>query len=404
MIMNNSQALLFQKLKEITDTISLEGEVKDLFVDYFRSIRIDQKRSVYLAEMMIKDWNVSDISAEEKIWSVEKGFRPTRLIQYDLTEQNYKDYLSDVDYYRMHPLNNHFAFWINDKITLKYVLPEKIRLKSGETMRLMPYYYLYVENDGHYTYLMDSPEYIQKDKDYLVNLLKDKKVLAMKPSNGAGGKGFIKAEYRVDQFYINEKMVDENELRSEFSDINGYLVSEYFYQHSQLRGVWPQSENTLRIVAVRNYDDMYSGGKIDIISSYVRFGSVVSKGVCNMAAGGLNLSFNFETGKYGDFMNRHRMFCPDGNIRFLEHPDTHVSLSGQFLPNIEKVKASVYALCNHLSSLEYFGIDIIVGEHDVMICEVNTLPGLDSIQILDGPIWKSPNAAKFFARKMRKLQ
>lgn len=402
--MNNQEILLFQKLNENMSEIPQDGEVKDLFVNYFKSIGIDQKRSVYLADMMIKDWNVCDATAEEKIWSIEKGFRPTRLLQYDLKESNYKDYLSDVDYYRMHPLNNHFAFWINDKITLKYVLPEEVQLENGEKMRLMPCYYLYVENDGHYTYLMDSPRYLQKDENYLVNLLRDKKTLAMKPSNGAGGKGFIKAEHKDGSFYINGNEVNEAELRTEFSDINGYLVSEYFYQHSQLREVWPQSENTLRIVAVRNYDDQYSGGKIDIISSYVRFGSVVSKGVCNMAAGGLNLSFDFETGKYGDFMNRHRLFCPDGNIRFSEHPDTHVSLTGQSLSNIEKVKASVYALCNHLSSLEYFGIDIIVGENDVMICEVNTLPGLDSIQILDGPIWKSPKAAKFFTRKMQKLQ
>jgi len=402
--MNNQEVLLFQKLNEKMSAIPQEGEIKDLFVNYFKSIGIDQKRSVYLADMMIKDWNVCDASAEDKIWSIEKGFRPTRLLQYDLTESNYKDYLSDVDYYRMHPLNNHFAFWINDKITLKYVLPDEVQLENGEKMRLMPRYYLYVENDGHYTYLMDSPQYLPKDENYLVNLLKDKKALAMKPSNGAGGKGFIKAEYKDGSFYINGNEVNEAELRTEFSDINGYLVSEYFYQHSQLREVWPQSENTLRIVAVRNYDDQYSGGSIDIISSYVRFGSVVSKGVCNMAAGGLNLSFDFETGKYGDFMNRHRLFCPDGNIRFSEHPDTHVSLSGQSLPNIEKVKASVYALCNHLSSLEYFGIDIIVGENDVMICEVNTLPGLDSIQILDGPIWKSPKASQFFLRKKSKLK
>lgn len=402
--MNNYKELLFQKLSKGDPSISQDGEIKVLFTNYFKSIGIDNKRSIYLAEMMIKDWNVSDSSAEEKIWTIERGFRPTRLIQYDLTEDNYSDYLSDVDYYRMHPLNNHFAFWINDKITLKYVLPEDIQLEDGSKMRLMPLYYLYIENDGHYTYLMNAPKNIAKDKNFLINLLKEKKILAMKPSNGAGGKGFIKAEWKDDNFYINGETFDEDKLRQEFSELNGYLVSEYFYQHSQLREVWPQSENTLRIVAVRNYDNQYSGGRIDVISAYVRFGSVISKGVCNMAAGGLNLSFDFETGKYGDFMNRHRMFCPDGNIRFYEHPDTHVSLTGQYLPNIEKVKASVYALCNHLSSLEYFGIDIIVGENDVMICEVNTLPGLDSIQILDGPIWKSPKASQFFSRKMSKLK
>lgn len=402
--MNDQKILLLHKLNESKNTISANGEEKNLFVNYFKSIAIDIKRSTYLADMMINDWNVCDVSVEHKIWAIDKGFRPTRVIQYNLSEDNYADYLSDVDYYRMHPLNNHFAFWINDKITLKYVLPENITLSDNCKMRLMPYYYLYIENDGHFTYLMDAPKSIVRDKDFLINLLKHKKILAMKPSNGAGGKGFIRVEWKDDLYYINGKPVSEEDLRKEFTELNGYLVSEYFYQHSQLRRVWPHSENTLRIVAVRNYDDLYSGGQIDIISSYVRFGSVISKGVCNMAAGGLNLSFNFETGKYGDFMNRHRIFCPDGNIRFYEHPDTHVSLTGKSLPNIDKVRASVYALCNHLSSLEYFGIDIIVGETDVMLCEVNTLPGLDSIQILDGPIWKTPRAAKFFTRKMKNLK
>ncbi len=402
--MNIQEEKLLKNLQMATQPIPQEGDIKDLFVGYFKSIGIDHKRSFYLADMMIKDWNVCDATTEAKVWCIEKGFRPTRLLQYDLTESNYSDFLSDVDYYRMHPLNNHFAFWINDKITLKYVLPDSILLPNGESMRLMPMYYLYIENDGHYTYLMDSPKHIAHDSDYLVNLLKEKAVLAMKPSNGAGGKGFVKAEWKDGNFWINGEILDEKALHKEFSELNGYLVSEYFYQHRQLREVWPQSENTLRIVAVRNYNDQYSGGEIDIISAYVRFGSVVSKGVCNMAAGGLNLSFDFETGKYGGFMNRHRLFCPDGNIRFSEHPDTHVSLTGQSLPNIDKVRAAVYALCNHLSSLEYFGIDIIVGENDVKICEVNTLPGLDSIQILDGPIWRSEKAAQFFTRKMKRIQ
>lgn len=374
--------------------------MKKYLVKYFRMKGIDVKRSIYLAQMVIQDWKICNESFFKKLWALQKGFRPTRIQQYCLTPDNYKQYLSDVDYFRLHPLNNHFAFWINDKITLRYMMPESIQVDDKE-MSLMPKYYLYVENDGHFSYLLDAPHDILRDSDFLYNLLLQKQELAMKPSNGAGGIGFVKLSYKDGLIYWNNEVISRQELFNNINKIHGYIVTEYIHQHEQLNNVWSASENTLRIVAVRNYEDQYNGGHIDIISSYVRFGSQVSKGVCNMAAGGLNLSFDFHTGKYGDYMTRHRRFCVDDNIRFTAHPDSNQSLVGQIIPHIDKIQAAVYALCNHLSSLEYFGIDIIVGQDDVKILEVNTLPGLDSIQILDGPIFTNPTASKFFTRKLR---
>ena len=375
--------------------------MKKLLARYFHKKGIDNKRSLLLAKMFIQDWSVSNESLSKKIWALLKGFRPTRIQQYGLTSENYKYYLSDVDYFRIHPINNHFAFWVNDKITLRYMLPNSIKIGDQE-MSLMPEYYLYIENDGHFSYLLNAPEDITKDINFLYNLLLQKNVLAMKPSNGDGGAGFVKLSLIDNNIYWNEEIITQQQLTERLSILHGYIVTEYVYQHQQLKKVWPTSENTLRIVAIKNIEDKYDGGKIDVISSYVRFGAKVSKGVCNMAAGGLNLAFDFKTGKYGDFMNRHKRFCEDDNIRFTAHPDTNESLVGQSLPHIEKVQAAVYALCNHLSSLEYFGIDIIVGDNDVKVLEVNTLPGLDSMQILDGPLFKNPIAAKFFAKKLCK--
>lgn len=374
--------------------------MKKFCSDYFEEKGINKKLSKLLATQFENDWNIVDASEEEKEWALRNGFRPTRILQYGLNESNVKDYLSDVDYFKMHPLNNHFAIWINDKITLKYVLPNEINV-NGKRMALMPKYYLYIENDGKYTYLMDSPIDLPKDKYFLLNLVKEVGILAMKPSNGAGGKGFIKLEYIDGKLYWNANEIAEDVFQNEIKELTGYIISEYVYQHHQTRDVWPSSENTLRVVAVRNFNNPYDGGKIDIISSYIRFGSVISNGVCNMALGGLNLAFDWETGKYGDYMTRHRAFCPDGNIYFKEHPDTHVSLQGKKLPNLDLVHAAVYSICEHLSSLEFFGFDVIVCEDHVKVCEVNTLPGLDSIQILDGPIWKNPKASRFFNRKLK---
>jgi hypothetical protein len=116
-------------------------------------------------------------------WALEHGFLPGRvkLFGEDFNEETYQNYYADYDYFMDHPLNNHFAIWINDKLTLKYML------NTSELAKYMPEYYLYIENDGHYTYLMDAPASLKKDSDFLYNLLVDKKYIAMKPNHGAGG-------------------------------------------------------------------------------------------------------------------------------------------------------------------------------------------------------------------------
>lgn len=364
---------------------------------------MDTKRSIALAHTMVTDLKDCDIPFAQKLWCLKRGFRSTRYQQYGLTEKNYMDYLSDKQYYQLHPLNNHFAFWINDKLTLKYMLPEYVYIDgtSDTKFRLMPKYYLYVENDGHFTYLEDAPVELKHDKYFLLNLIKVIKEVAMKPNNGSSGIGFVHLRYENDTIFWNDDVLTEVELVEKQDLLRGYIVIEYIHQHEQHCKVWPSSENTLRIVAVREMNDKYNGGDVRIISSYVRFGTKVSKGVCNMAAGGLNLSFDWETGKYGDFMNRHLKYCPDGNIRLFEHPDTHVSIIGEYIPHLDKIKAAVYEVCNHLSSLEYYGLDIIVEQDSVRVLEVNSLPGLDSIQILNGPIFRNPLAAPFFERKLK---
>ena len=107
---------------------------------------------------------------KDKIWAVKRGFYPSRKELYGLNESNYKRYLSDIDYKKLYPLNNSFQIWLDDKLTTKYVLQDT-RYKD-----YMPKYFIYIENDGCYSYLMDFDEHINKDSDSLLNLLRKEKV------------------------------------------------------------------------------------------------------------------------------------------------------------------------------------------------------------------------------------
>lgn len=228
-----------------------------------QSYGIQQKRAAYLANSLEEDWlGCEEVPYEKKIWALQRGFLPSRIKLYNLTENNYRDYLSDIDYFYLHPLNNHFAIWINDKVTLKYVIPYVFTTLEGRQLSIMPEYYLYIENDGRYSYLMDSPKHIRHDDDYLLNLLKEKGVLALKPSNGQGGHGFVMLRYvaNEDKIYANGKELNLTEFNKFKDTLNGYIVTEYVKQNKELDAVWKDSVCTLRIIVLKLSSNKYSGG------------------------------------------------------------------------------------------------------------------------------------------------
>ena len=55
-------------------------------------------------------------------WAHERGFFAESAYAFHLSDSNVADYMSDYDYYRVWPLNNWQRIWINDKLTLKYML------------------------------------------------------------------------------------------------------------------------------------------------------------------------------------------------------------------------------------------------------------------------------------------
>jgi len=336
-----------------------------------------------------------ELSEDEKKWAMQKGFYPGRIKLYGLTEENYKDYLPDFNYFMLHPLNHHFKIWVNDKLTLKYIL------NSNGCESSMPEYYLYVENDGTYTYLMDAPEHIAKDENFIYNLLKEKRCLAMKPNSGtSGGRGFIKLELREDGLYENNKPIDKDRFNDILKDMPNYIVTEYVKQHKELAKIWGDSECTLRVIMVKNPKKNISDkSEWSCTVSYARFGSSISGGASNLSSGGIGIGFDYETGKYKDFSIRYKKFCADGNTMLYKHPDTGITWKGEGLPNWEYVKNMIEKICNHISSLSYLGFDVIITDDGMKLCEINTHPACDYEQVMCGPVLAKENAKAFFESK-----
>lgn len=372
--------------------------VDSLYTKHLMKQGFDKKRVAKFVKSMNKNWkSTQDVSLGEKCWAARHGFFADKIKLYGLNKDNYRDYLSDYDRLWLHPMNNHFAFWINDKITLKYMLQKPLEI-DGKEYDVMPEYYLYIENDGHYSYLMDSPSEIVHDENYLFNLLKMKKELAVKLTNGEKGIGFYKLQYINGCVWANGKPMDQD-----FSDferkLKGYVITEYCHQHKDLNDIWDKSECTLRVVCVRIPDGRYSGGRISSIINYARFGTSITGGTSNLSQGGVGIAFDFETGEYVSNFHRYHEFCPDGVTSFEKHPDTNVTAKGRRLPNWEIVKKTIIAMCDHFSSLEMFGFDIIITDEGLKICEINSLPAMDIEQVMCGPLMKNKDAATFFNMK-----
>lgn len=358
---------------------------------------LDEKRSAYFCEKMEESFLVGGTSDEEARWALQRGFLPDRTDLYELNDDNYRDYLSDLDYFMMHPLNNHFRIWVNDKLTLKYML-------SGTKMdKYMPEYYLYIENDGHYTYLENSPSYIEHNQSYLLNLLRDKKVLACKPNNGAGGKGFIKFEWIDNRIYQNGEVISKADFQELIGSLDGYIVTEYISQHTDLDAIWNKGTSTLRVIAVKTpNDNKYMDAEYKVIIPYIRFGTAVSNYACNLTSGGIGVPFDYETGRLSNIGVRYRHMCTDGNWKVSEHPNTKVVFGDVILPYHDEIRECVNSVCKYLNSLDFFGFDIMITNTGVKICEINTLPSMDYEQVMCGPVLKNKDARVFFKQKRKK--
>lgn len=343
----------------------------------------------------IREYNMP---LKKKIWAIRHGFYPSNVDFYKFAgfnEDNYSNFLSDYEYARSYPINNGFKIWIDDKITTKYIF------QDAKFKDFMPKYYIYIENDGHYSYLMDFDEKINRDSDALINVLRKEKVLALKPLAGSLGKGFIRLGMRGDEIYANEKLLNPSEYEALKSSLKGYIVTEYCHQHSSFAKVWPLSECTLRIVMARVTDE-YNGGECKCISSYARFGTHLSGGASNMGQGGVGVPFDYETGVFGDLFYRYPKFENYQRLSFDCHPDTKVKLAGERIPNWEMVKKFIEDFTDYLSSLEYFGFDVIVTEDGLKICEINSDPELYIEQVMNYPFMMDNFRKKFFGIKFSK--
>lgn len=314
-------------------------------------------------------------------WAHEHGLLAASALTYEreLVEEGL--YFSDYDYYRLWPLNPWQRIWINDKLTLRYLL-------DGTCFEgCLPRYYFYSDASGHLVPLLDSREGAS-----LSSILERDGDIACKPCNGAGSIGFFRLRFAGDRFYLNDSIISRNELDTLAASHRNYVFTEFISPVDYMAKVDPLI-HTLRLLVVNpHHDDPFIAG------GYLRFGlrEIAERtGSANYAAPVergdrvLVCGVNLETGEYGDG----RLVYADCVSGCLTHPDSGEKVEGR-IECWRDVEDLVLGISRHLAFLPFLGFDVGITQDGPKLMEINSHSGIHYIQLFR-PLLSDDRFAEF---------
>ncbi len=328
--------------------------IEKVYAFYMRRYGFSSYYFTYFKNAQKAAYRDSTYSKADRKWTKDRGFFPWRIQQYGLSEENYKSFISDDDYYYLYPLNNSYSKWVDDKLTTRYVL--------APFSRFLPEYYYHIADDKRILRLMDCPPGCDNTIEGIVDLLKEKKVLASKAAMGSEGMAFFKFEYRDNTFYINREAKTQDEMIRFLDTSSDLIITEYLEMHPDIRKLNPESVNTLRIMVINEHGD-------DPVIPYVylRIGTKKSGTVDNVGHGGMVCKVDPETGRfYGAESLSNHVFHKEE-----VHPDTKERLEG-FLPHWELVKDTIIQIAKYIPELRYLGYDVAITPDGFKIVEINS--------------------------------
>lgn len=329
---------------------------------------------------------------------MEKGFLNSSISIYqqaaliDKRDFILEKYVSDYNYDRLWPLNDWMRIWVNDKLTLKYILGGEKHLDD-----CMPEYYFYTQGK-RIRKLLDNKNNGQSIEDFL-KLLEEKKIFACKPCNGQKAEGFYKLSYEDGKFAINDVQCTKDDINEFVFEHPNYIFTEYLVPEHSL-GKISEKIHTIRILVLNS-----EGNNPKIIPScYIRFGTA-ALGASNYITSDSRTDFVIFAGvdvENGHFGNA-KAFYNDGRVESMEyHPDTNVKIEGDIL-KWKVACEKILEISKRLFGVEWLGFDACVDIHgDVKIMEINTYPGIQYTQAF-APLLEDSDVKKYFEDKLDTL-
>lgn len=200
----------------------------------------------------------------------------------------------------------------------------------------------------------------ETDENELICWMSGKKYLIAKPNYGVSGVGIEK----IDVSKWENKADIVKYLRSK----NLYLIEECIRQHESINQISSSSINTIRIVTVKNKN------QIDIISAVIRIG--VNNHVDNFSAGGIAAPVDIETGIV--YMPAVKKI---GSIKYENHPITKTLILGFKIPFWDEIVEMITEAAWIVPQVRTVGWDVAVTQEGPLIIEGNDNWNKDAFQI-----------------------
>lgn len=94
----------------------------------------------WIRDVFIDLFTGKNVKLGDKLWAYRHGFLSYRLPQYNITKDNHLNYISDFEYKWLRHINGKYRHWMEDKITVKYIVSDFRECFPGY------YYYISVKN------------------------------------------------------------------------------------------------------------------------------------------------------------------------------------------------------------------------------------------------------------------
>ncbi len=293
------------------------------------------------------------ISFSDKIYANIKGYLADQYVLYDFKNNDYNEYLSEMDWHRSKFINGKNSKLLNNKYVCSNMLSKYIKTPKV--------YYVKKKNNI-------------KDYNYLFDILKNNKSIFFKPISGGKGIGVHLLEYINNKIYIDKKLENEEKIKKLFSK-KEYILCEVIEQHDYISNIYNKTFNTIRILTIRDIKT----NKMEINFAVQRIGINESIPVDNGSRGGLVSKIDLETGILTSAKSLHTL------DKYIYHPNSKKIIEGIKVPNWEKIKKDIVNLSNKFDCFDIIAWDILLmSDGNVCVIEANNTSGVNILQLWGG--------------------
>jgi hypothetical protein len=314
------------------------------------------------------------------IWCYTHGFLPKEYFAFNLAKNDPNKYLSRLNNVRRGSINGEYSYILGNKIFFERHI--KSVIEGIDNLHV-------IENIAYIDHgnLKSLNKKIIPGKFSSLIAFLEKKDLILKPVSGSRGRGVLLLQKNEDQYLLDFKPVSWEQVVSDLSSLDNYLIQERFIQVGFSHDIYNGSLNCMRICTMIDPET----NEPFIPYALHRFGSRDSGYTDNSSLGAISAVISADGRlEIGRTLNK------NGVIELYEiHPLSNKRIYKEQIPNWENISKSIIEMVRRMPYLNNIGWDVVLSDGELYILEGNIGPGVNIIQV-HLPLSDIPRAWNFY--------